>query len=58
MKVIKLKFFEFIDYEHTTKNLMITAHKLNKKTDKHKLEIEQIKLTFGFKTHFLETLLP
>jgi Methyltransferase domain len=51
------KIFEFIDYEHTSKNLMITAHKLHQKSNKNEAEIEQIKQLFGFETHYLETLL-
>ncbi len=51
------KIFEFIDYEHTSKNLMISAQKVGEKNNRHSAEIAEIKAQFGFKTHFLETLL-
>ncbi len=52
------KIFEFVDYEHSSKNLMISAEKVGKKNNRHSAEIAKIKTEFGFKTHFLETLLP
>ncbi len=51
------KVFEFISHEHTSKNVMITALKGNKRKDALK-EIKNIKAQFGIKQHYLETLLP
>lgn len=53
------KVFEFINSEHTGKNLMITAIKTNRMVDSDKLisQIESLKDQYGIKEHYLETLI-
>jgi SAM-dependent methyltransferase len=58
----KTRVFEFISGEHTAKNLMITAGRLNKtsKTEdplKINYEIDGLKEQFGINEHYLEKLL-
>lgn len=49
------KVFEFIDTEHTSKNLMISAQYSGNKMD-HQQEIQRIKAMYGIKEHYLEKL--
>jgi len=49
----KVKVTEFIGLEHTPKNVMIIAEK-NKPRESASNEIEQIKVRFGIKEHFLD----
>ncbi len=51
--------FEFISSEHTGKNLMIAAVKLNKEIDKENIQskIDGLKQQYGITTHYLEKLL-
>lgn len=48
--------FEFINQEHTSKNLMITAEK-SKPRPKALEEVQALKKSFGIQEHYLETLL-
>jgi hypothetical protein len=52
----RTKVFEFISNEHTGKNLMITAVKMNKEVDTEiiKEEIRNLKERFGVTKHYLE----
>ena len=47
---------EFIELEHTPKNLLLTGIKTNQKPDSEGIDqkIEALKKQFGIKTHFLE----
>jgi SAM-dependent methyltransferase len=53
------KVFEFIDAEHTSKNLMIVGVKSSKTVDKERIlgQIRDIKQLYGIKLHYLEALL-
>ncbi len=55
----KTKVFEFIAHEHTAKNIMITAEKIESDIHKQTIleEIHAIKDLYGIKQHFLEKLL-
>jgi len=53
----KTNVFEFIDLEHTAKNVMITGVLSGKKITKARREIADIKAEFGISEHYLETLL-
>lgn len=59
----KTRVFEFISNEHTAKNLMIAAYKLNTKeidpanTKKWLGKIERLKKEYGIDVHYLELLL-
>ena len=53
----KTNVFEFIDLEHTAKNVMITGALSGKKITKARREIADIKAEFGISEHYLETLL-
>jgi SAM-dependent methyltransferase len=55
----KTKVFEFIAQDHTAKNIMITAEKIDTEVDKKAIleEINAIKKLYGIKQHFLEKLL-
>lgn len=48
--------FEFINQEHTSKNLMITAEKSKPRTEALE-EVQALKKSFGIQEHYLETLL-
>ncbi len=50
---------EFIEAEHTPKNVLLSGFKTENKPQKDKIEeqIEQLKREFGIKEHFLETAL-
>jgi len=57
----KTKVVEFIDTEHTPKNLLIIAQRVKrteKETQKIKENIQQIKSVYGIEYHYLEQLLP
>lgn len=56
----KTKVFEFIATEHTPKNVLIVAIKLDKKIEPQKISLDKVvalKNLFGIQTHYLETLL-
>lgn len=55
----KTKVFEFISTEHTGKNVMIVGQQHSGKVDKDALlaKIEKLKIEFGIKEHYLETIL-
>ena len=56
----KTKVFEFISSEHTPKNVMIVGQKItdvNPNKQQILNDIQAIKLTYGIKKHYLETLL-
>ncbi len=55
----KTKVMEFIDAEHTAKNVMITAvlDKNAKFNEKRLQEIHELKIAFGIKDYYLDTLL-
>jgi len=49
--------FEFIETEHTPKNVMITAKYTGKVNQNSLKQIEDLKKEFGIESHYLETLL-
>jgi len=49
--------FEFISSEHTGKNVMLTAQKVNKKDDSALLKVDDLKKEFGIEYHYLEKLI-
>jgi len=51
------KVFEFIDTEHTPKNVMITAEYRGKKIPSALKKVATLKAEFGVNSHYLETLL-
>jgi SAM-dependent methyltransferase len=53
------KVFEFIDAEHTSKNLMIVGVKSSRTVDRERIlgQIRAIKQLYGIKLHYLEALL-
>jgi Methyltransferase domain len=53
------KVFEFIDAEHTSKNLMIVGVKSNRTVDRERIlaQIRGLKQLYGIKLHYLEALL-
>jgi len=56
----KTKVFEFIATEHTPKNVLIVAIKLDKKIEPQKISLDKVvalKNLFGIQAHYLETLL-
>ena len=56
----KTKVFEFIATEHTPKNVLIVAIKLDKKIESPKISLDKVvalKNLFGIQAHYLETLL-
>ena len=55
----KIKIFEFISTEHTTKNIMIVGQKTKEKIDKGDIykKIQSIRKFYVIKEHFLEKLL-
>ena len=56
----KTKVFEFIATEHTPKNVLIVAIKLDKKIESPKISLDKVvalKNIFGIQAHYLETLL-
>ena len=56
----KTKVFEFISTEHTPKNVLIVAIKLDKKIEPQKISLDKVvalKNLFGIQVHYLETLL-
>ena len=57
----KTKIFEFVQYDNTSKNLIITAEKGEKPSDEERKKIEDqitaIKNKFGIKYHYLEKLI-
>ena len=56
----KTKVFEFIATEHTPKNVLIVAIKLDKKIEPQKISLDKVvalKNLFGIQAHHLETLL-
>ena len=55
-KGYKTKVFEFISNEHTRKNIMLTAVKVQESKDLDQ-DIETLKSQYGLKQHYLETLI-
>ncbi len=55
----KSQIMEFIELEHTPKNVLITGIKTTKKIDIEEIDqkIESLKKQFGIKKHYLETVL-
>ena len=53
----KTKVFEFVQTEHTAKNLLITAQKIKTKNPEALQQVQELKLQFGLKEHYLEELL-
>lgn len=51
------KVFEFIDTEHTPKNIMITGKYTGHKNSDTKNKIKALKSEFGIKSHYLEKLI-
>lgn len=57
----KTKVFEFVEFDNTAKNLIITAVKTSTPNPQRKQkildQIDSVKKMFGIKFHYLETLL-
>jgi hypothetical protein len=56
----KTQVMEFIEMEHTPKNVLLVGVKTNNKVDKDKIlnSIREIKQQYGIHKHYLETVLP
>lgn len=56
----KTQVMEFIEMEHTPKNVLLVGVKTNNKVDKDKIlnTISEIKQQYGIHKHYLETVLP
>ncbi len=55
----KTQVMEFIEMEHTPKNVLLVGQKTSKKPDKAKIlqQINELKAQYGIKKHYLETIL-
>ena len=53
----KTQVMEFIEMEHTPKNVLLVGSKTTKEPDKEKIaqQIADLKAQYGIKTHYLET---
>ena len=51
---------EFIEMEHTPKNVLLVGRKTKVHTDKERIaeQIESLKKQYGISQHYLETILP
>ena len=55
----KTQVMEFIEMEHTPKNVLLVGQKMNKTPDKLMIskQISDLKQRYGIQTHYLETIL-
>ena len=55
----KTQVMEFIEMEHTPKNVLLVGQKTSKKPDKARIlqQINELKAQYGIKKHYLETIL-
>lgn len=55
----KTQVMEFIEMEHTPKNVLLVGRKTSKETDKARIlqQINELKAQYGIKNHYLETVL-
>ncbi len=55
----KTQVMEFIEMEHTPKNVLLVGRKTNKVTNRGQIlrQIADLKVRYGIKQHYLETVL-
>jgi len=56
----KTQVMEFIEMEHTPKNVLLVGRKINKETNRAQIlqQIAELKARHGIKQHYLESILP
>lgn len=56
----KTQVMEFIEMEHTPKNVLLVGRKINKETNRAQIlqQIAELKAQHGIKQHYLESILP